>query len=61
MSTAISTGQRVGFGATLASEWTKITSQRAVRVTLACSVLFGIVVTTLLGWVVVATWHDWPA
>ena len=61
MSTAISTADRVGFGATFASEWTKITSQRSVRVTLACTVLLSIVVTALLSWVVVATWDDWPA
>jgi ABC-2 type transport system permease protein len=57
----MSTADRVGFGATLGSEWIKITSQRSVRVTLACAVLLGMVVTGLLGWVVLATWPGWPA
>ena len=55
------TPARVGFGATVAAEWSKATSQRSARVTLACCVLLGSLVTGLLGWVVLATWDDWPA
>ena len=61
MSTATGTAERVGFGATVGAEWAKITSQRSVRVTLACAVLLGAVATGLLAWVVLATWDDWPA
>lgn len=50
-----------GFRGTLAGEWVKITSQRSVRVTLACSVLLAMLLTALLSWVVVATWDNWPA
>jgi ABC-2 type transport system permease protein len=58
---SMSTVDRVGFGGTLASEWTKLTSLRSVRVTLVLSVLLGVGLTALLSWVVVLTWDEWPA
>lgn len=48
-----------GFGATLRSEWTKFFSLRSARVTLLLGSAFGIGVTALLGWAVLATWHEW--
>ena len=50
-----------GFGATVRSEWTKFASQRATRVTLLLGTVLGVAVTALLGWVVLATWDEWPA
>ena len=50
-----------GFGATLRSEWTKFTSQRSTRVTLVLGTLLGMTVTGLVGWLVLATWDEWPA
>lgn len=50
-----------GFGATLASEWTKQISLRSARVTLVLGVVLGIVTTFLLDWAVVATWDEWSA
>lgn len=50
-----------GFGATLASEWTKLTSLRSARVTLVLGVVLGIVTTLLLDWAVLATWDAWSA
>lgn len=49
-----------GFGATLASEWSKLTSLRSARVTVVLGIVLGIVVTGLLCWAVVATWDEWP-
>lgn len=51
----------VGFGATLASEWTKLVSLRSARVTLLVGTLVGIGLTALLESVVLGTWDDWPA
>ena len=48
-----------GFGATLRSEWTKFFSLRSARVTLLLGSAFGIGVTALLGWAVLATWDEW--
>jgi ABC-2 type transport system permease protein len=50
-----------GFGATLASEWTKLISLRSARVTLVLGVVLGIGSTTLLNWAVLATWKEWSA
>jgi ABC-2 type transport system permease protein len=50
-----------GFGATVASEWTKLTSLRSARVTLVLGVVLGIGATALLGWAVLATWAEWSA
>jgi ABC-2 type transport system permease protein len=50
-----------GFAATLRSEWTKFASLRSVRVTLVLGVVLGIAVTGLLGWLIRATWDEWPA
>ena len=50
-----------GFGATLASEWTKLTSLRSVRVTLVLGVVLGVGLTVLACWAVRATWHEWSA
>ena len=50
-----------GFGATLASEWTKLTSLRSARITLLLGVVLGVGSTALLDWAVLATWHEWPA
>lgn len=50
-----------GFGATLASEWTKLTSLRSARVTLLLGTVLGIGSTALLGWAVLATWDEWSA
>jgi ABC-2 type transport system permease protein len=50
-----------GFGATVASEWTKLTSLRSARVTLLLGTVLGIGSTALLGWAVLATWHEWSA
>jgi ABC-2 type transport system permease protein len=50
-----------GFRATLASEWTKFAAQRSTRVTLLLGTVLGIGATALLGWVVLATWNEWPA
>ncbi len=48
-----------GFGAALASEWSKFSSLRSVRVTLVLGTLLGIGSTALFGWAVLATWDDW--
>lgn len=48
-----------GFGATLASEWTKLTSLRSARVTLVLGIVLGIVSTVLVNWAVLATWKEW--
>jgi ABC-2 type transport system permease protein len=50
-----------GFGATLGSEWTKLTSLRSVRVTLLLGIVLGVGSTALLGWAVLATWSGWSA
>jgi ABC-2 type transport system permease protein len=50
-----------GFGATLASEWTKLISLRSARVTLVLGTVLGIGSTALLAWAVLATWHEWSA
>lgn len=47
------------FRATLASEWTKFSSQRSTRVTLVLGTLLGIAATALVGWAVLATWDEW--
>jgi ABC-2 type transport system permease protein len=47
------------FRATLASEWTKFSSQRSTRVTLVLGTLLGIAATALIGWAVLATWSEW--
>jgi ABC-2 type transport system permease protein len=48
-----------GFAAAVASEWTKFSSQRSTRVTLVLGTLLGIAATALVGWAVLATWHEW--
>ena len=50
-----------GFRATLASEWTKFASQRSTRLTLVLGTVLGIGSTALVGWAVLATWHEWSA
>jgi ABC-2 type transport system permease protein len=50
-----------GFGATIASEWTKLTSLRSARVTLTLGIVLGIGATALLDWAVLATWNEWSA
>jgi ABC-2 type transport system permease protein len=50
-----------GFGAALASEWTKFASLRSVRVTLLLGIVLGVGATALGGWAVLATWQEWPA
>ena len=50
-----------GFGATLASEWTKLMSLRSARVTLVLGVVLGVGATALLDWAVLATWQEWSA
>lgn len=49
-----------GLQAAVASEWSKFSSLRSARVTLVLGTLLGIGVTALFGWIVLATWDDWP-
>lgn len=49
-----------GLRAAVASEWSKFSSLRSVRVTLVLGTVLGIGVTALFGWLVLATWDDWP-
>jgi ABC-2 type transport system permease protein len=50
-----------GFGATIASEWTKLVSLRSARVTLVLGVVLGVGSTILLNWAVLATWKEWSS
>lgn len=49
-----------GFAAAVAAEWSKFASLRSARVTLVLGTLLGVSATALFGWVVLATWDDWP-
>jgi ABC-2 type transport system permease protein len=48
-----------GFGATLASEWTKMTSVRSTWITIALALILSIGTTALVALVIGATWNDW--
>jgi ABC-2 type transport system permease protein len=52
---------RVGFGATLASEWTKFTSLRSTYIMVGLALLLSVGMTALVTTVIGATWSDWPA
>lgn len=49
------------FGATAASEWTKLRSLRATWITLAIGLLLGVGLTAVFAIVTGATWDDWSA
>lgn len=66
MSTTAMTEQRTqstysppGFGSTLASEWTKMTSLRSTYITIALGFLLSVGLTALTALAVGATWSDW--
>lgn len=61
LATSSTVDRRVGFGATLAAEWVKLSSLRSFRLTLLIGSLLGILVSGLLAWAVLLTWRDWPA
>lgn len=68
MTTATTTARRTrtsvapaGFSATLASEWTKITSLRSTYIMVGLALVLGIGMTALITAVVGNTWSDWPA
>lgn len=48
-----------GFGATLASEWTKMTSVRSTWITIALALILSIGMTALVALVVGFTWDEW--
>lgn len=50
-----------GFGATLASEWTKMVSLRSTYITIALGFLLSVGMTALAALAVGATWSDWTA
>lgn len=50
-----------GFGATLASEWTKMVSLRSTYITIALGFLLSVGMTALAALAVGATWSDWSA
>lgn len=52
-------GTTPGFGATLASEWTKITSVRATYITIGLGLLLGIGATAGITAIIGATFDDW--
>lgn len=56
--TAAHTGRSPGFGATLASEWTKLASLRTTWITLAIALLLPIALSALIGLAIGATWED---
>lgn len=63
MTTATATtrpARSVGFGATLASEWTKLLSLRSTKITVVLGVLVAIGMTSLLSAVVGSTMSGWP-
>jgi ABC-2 type transport system permease protein len=49
------------FGATVASEWTKLRSLRATWITLAIGLALGVGLTAVVAIVSGATWDDWEA
>lgn len=50
----------VGFGATLASEWTKMFSLRSTKLTVVLGVLVAVGMTALVSMLVGSTMSDWP-
>ena len=68
MTTATTTVRRTqtaeasaGFGATLASEWTKITSLRSTYIMVGLALVLSVGMTALIAAVVGNTWSGWPA
>jgi ABC-2 type transport system permease protein len=51
----------IPFSATLASEWTKLTTLRATYLTVGLAVVFGAAASALAGLAVGLTWDDWSA
>lgn len=51
----------VGFGATLASEWTKLVSTRSTYIMLGLAVVLSIAMTALVSLAVGSTWSEWSA
>ena len=48
----------IGFGATLASEWTKLVSTRSTYLMLVLAALLGVGMTALLSLAVGSSWND---
>lgn len=53
------TGKPVGFRATLASEWFKLTTLRSTWILLVLAALLSIGLTAVLNWTIGLTWGDW--